>query len=69
MLIFSFFEDWDLFDSLYYTVGIVTIGDTELYPKNRITKVFSMIYMLMFSAFILYITSFLVGIFLKKNLL
>lgn len=62
IITFSYFEHWDLLDSLYYTTGVVTVGDSDLFPNHHHSKFLS-IFMMLFG----YISiSFIVSIIATK---
>lgn len=64
ILIFSYLEEWTFLESIYYTSGLVTVGDSDLYPKQQVAKIFSII--MMFFGFIT--ISFIVSIIANKIL-
>ena len=72
MLVFHFSEGWSYKDSLYFSaVSLTSRGVTPNYPTNWISIIFSVIYMLIGVAFIIYSLSSLIAYYISyynKNL-
>ncbi len=65
---YSHVEGWSFIDSLYFSVAtITTVGYGDLHPTKDITKIFTMIYILVGFGVVLYILTSIVTHFMEKK--
>lgn len=63
-LVYSHLEEWSLFDSLYFSVTMPTVGFSSLFPSTPAAKIFTMVFALSGIAVMLYALSTLGGYYL-----
>lgn len=63
---YHFVEGWSIIDSLYFSsISLSTRGYGELHPTTVVSKLFTIFYLFIGVAFILYALSSLIGYFMK----
>ena len=66
--VYHFFEGWSYVDSFYFSsISLATRGYGELHPTKTITKLFTVFYLFLGVAFILYTLSSFIGYFLQYH--
>jgi len=63
-LVYSHLEGWSLFDALYFSITMPTVGFSSLFPTTSAAKIFTMIFALSGIAVMLYALSTLGGYYL-----
>lgn len=66
MLFYHFVEGWSYADSFYFaSISLSTRGYGELHPEHTSAKIFTVFYLFLGVAFIIYLLSTLVGYFIQ----
>jgi voltage-gated potassium channel len=67
-IFYSHVESWQILDALYFSVvSLTTVGYGDLHPTHEITKIFTMLYILIGVGLLLYMIGTITHCIIKRN--